>query len=84
MLKEIRAPVQDANGKFKQNWPGPYIIKQIYSEGVVRLMDLDAIPFTKPTNMDQLKKYHVWGGCKLSNFRLKEKSLLGWKPEGAV
>ena len=27
MLKEIRAPVQDANGKFKQNWPGPYIIK---------------------------------------------------------
>ena len=59
MLKEIRAPVQDANGKFKQNWPGPYIIKQIYSEGVVRLMDLDAIPFTKPTNMDQLKKFHV-------------------------
>ena len=31
VLKEIRAPVQDANGKFKQNWAGPYIIKQIYS-----------------------------------------------------
>ena len=27
VLKEIRAPVQDANGKFKQNWVGPYIIK---------------------------------------------------------
>ena len=25
-------------------------------------MELDANPFTKPTNMDQLKKYHVWGG----------------------
>ena len=27
VLKEIRAPVQDANGKFKQNWAGRYIIK---------------------------------------------------------
>ena len=27
ILKEIRASVQDANGKFKQNWTGPYIIK---------------------------------------------------------
>ncbi|XP_075669990.1 uncharacterized protein LOC142639740 [Castanea sativa] len=26
VLKEIRAPVQDANRKFKQNWAGPYII----------------------------------------------------------
>ena len=38
VLKEIRAPVQDANGKFKQNWAGLYIIKQIYSEGAIRLM----------------------------------------------
>ena len=59
VLKEIRAPIQDTNRKFKQNWVGPYIIKQIYSEGAVRLMDLDANPFTEPTNMDQLKKYHV-------------------------
>ena len=27
VLKEIQAPVQDANGKFKQNLVGPYIIK---------------------------------------------------------
>ena len=59
VLKEIRTLVQDANGKFKQNWVGPYIIKQIYSREAVRLMDLDANPFTEPTNMDQLKKYHV-------------------------
>ena len=57
--KVIRALVQETNGKFKQNWAGPYIIKQIYFGGVVRLMDLDANPFTEPTNMDQLKKYHV-------------------------
>ena len=27
VLKEIQALVQDVNGKFKQNWVGPYIIK---------------------------------------------------------
>ena len=59
VLKEIRAPIQETNGKFKQNWAGPYIIKQIYYGGAVRLMDLNANPFTKPTNMYQLKKYHV-------------------------
>ena len=32
VLKEIRALVQDANEKFKQNWADPYIIKQIHSE----------------------------------------------------
>ena len=59
VLKEIQALVQDVNGKFKQNWAGPYIIKQIYSGGVVRLMDLDTNPFIEPTNMNQLKKCHV-------------------------
>ncbi|XP_075669788.1 uncharacterized protein LOC142639510 [Castanea sativa] len=33
VLKVIQAPIQDANGKFKQNWKGLYIIKQIYSGG---------------------------------------------------
>jgi len=59
VLKEIRASVQDTNGKFKQNSAGPYIIKQIYTRGAIRFMDLDANPFTEPTNMDQVKKYHV-------------------------
>ena len=55
VLKEIRASIQDTNEKFKQNWAGPYIIKQIYSEVAIRLLDLDANPFTEPTNIDQLK-----------------------------
>ena len=59
VLKEIWASIQDTNGKFKQNWADPYFIKQIYSGGAVRLMDLDANPFIEPTNIDQLKKYHV-------------------------
>ena len=59
VLKEIQVLVQDANGKFKQNCVGLYIIKQIYFKGAVRLMDSDANPFIELTNMDQLKKYHV-------------------------
>ena len=58
-MKEIQAMVQDANGKFKQNWAGPYIIKHIYFRGAIRLIDLDANHFIKPTNMDQLKMYHI-------------------------
>ena len=27
VLKEIQAPIQETNGKFKQNWACPYIIK---------------------------------------------------------
>ena len=44
VLKKIQAPVQDTNRKFKQNWAGPYITKQIYFGGAVRLMDLNANP----------------------------------------
>ena len=59
VLKEIQTLAQDANENFRKNWAGPYIIKHIYFRGVVKLMDLNVNPFTKPTNMDQLKKYHV-------------------------
>ncbi|XP_075657816.1 uncharacterized protein LOC142627793 [Castanea sativa] len=59
MLKEIQTSIQETIGEFKQNWVGSYIIIQIYFKGAVRLMNLDANPFTEPTNMDQLKKYHV-------------------------
>ena len=52
VLKEIRAPIQETNGKLKQNWACPYIIMQIYSGRAIRLMDLDANSFTEPTNMD--------------------------------
>ena len=59
VLKSVRAPVPvDPRGKFKPNWAGPYIVKEIYSGGAVKLTDLDGQEFTNPTNLDQLKKYH--------------------------
>ena len=45
VLKETRALVQETNKKFKQKWACPFIIKQIYSRGAIRLMDLNAKPF---------------------------------------
>ena len=53
------SPGSRCEWKVQTKLGSPYIIKQIYSGGAIRLMDLDANPFTKPTNMDQLKKYHV-------------------------
>ena len=46
VLKEIQVLIQETNGKFKQNWAGSYIIKQMYFGGVVRLIHLDANPLT--------------------------------------
>ena len=59
VLMEIQAPIPDANEKFNQNWVRPIHDQVDIFWGVVRLIDLNANPFTKPTNMDQLKKYHV-------------------------
>ena len=61
VLKEIRNPMRDPRekGKFKPNWSGPFLIKEIFSGGGVRLVDLDGNLFAEPTNMDQLKRYHV-------------------------
>ena len=58
VLKEIRAPIFDPRGKFKQNWVGPYIIKTIMPEGGIKLMDLDGNEFAEPSNLDQVKRYY--------------------------
>ena len=61
VLKEIRNPMRDPRekGKFKPNWSGSFLIKEIFSGGGVRLVDLNGNLFAEPTNMDQLKRYHV-------------------------
>ena len=52
-------------GKSKPNWSGPFLIKEIFSSGGVRLVDLDGNLFAEPTNMDQLKRYHVLKKIKI-------------------
>ena len=81
VLKEIWAPVQDANGKCKQNWAGPYIIKQIYSREAVRLIDLNANPFTEPTNMDLCMSMwlQVRTNKQLNMWNIDFESIKTWK-----
>ena len=59
VLRVLKGLVTDPREKFKPNWSGPYIIKELTLEGVAWLMDLDGNQFSEPTNMDQLKKFYV-------------------------
>ena len=59
VLRVLRGLVTDPRGKFRPNWSGPYIIRQLTLEGAAWLMDLDGNQFLEPTNVDQLKKFYV-------------------------
>ena len=59
VLRVLRGLVTDLRGKFRPNWSGPYIIRELTLEGAAWLMDLDENHFSEPTNVDQLKKFYV-------------------------
>ena len=59
VLRVLRGLVTDPRGKFRPNWSGPYIIRELTLEGAAWLMDLDGNQFLEPTNVDQLKKFYV-------------------------
>ena len=52
VLRVLRGLVTDPRGKFRPNWSGPYIIRELTLEGAAWLMDLDGNQFSKPTNVD--------------------------------
>ena len=57
VLRVLRGLVTDPRGKFRPNWSGPYIIRELTPEGAAWLMDLDGNQFSEPTNVDQLKNF---------------------------
>ena len=59
VLRVLRGLVIGPRGKFRPNWSGPYIIRELTTEGAAWLMDLDGNQFSEPTNVDQLKKFYV-------------------------
>ena len=59
VLRTLRGLVGDLRGKFRPSWSGPYVIQELTPEGAAWLTDLDGNQFSKPTNVDQLKKYYV-------------------------
>ncbi|RVW84780.1 hypothetical protein CK203_046653 [Vitis vinifera] len=58
-LRVIKGFIRDPRGKFRPSWSEPYFIGELTLEGDAWLMDLDGNRFSKPTNVDQLKKYYV-------------------------
>nr|DAD23378.1 TPA_asm: hypothetical protein HUJ06_024841 [Nelumbo nucifera] len=59
VLKAIIGDCPDTRGKFKPNWEGPYVIKEVLPGYAVRLVDLDRNELPKPTNVDRIKKYYA-------------------------
>ena len=59
VLRVLRGLAGDPRGKFRPTWSGPYIIRELTTEGAAWLTDLDGNKFSEPTNVDQLKKYYI-------------------------
>ena len=59
VLKVLRGLINDPRGKFRPNWSGPYVIRDLTREGVAWLTDLDGNQFTEPVNVDQLKRFYA-------------------------
>ena len=59
VLKVLRGLIHDPRGKFRPNWSGPYVIRDLTQEGAAWLTDLDRNKFTEPVNVDQLKRFYA-------------------------
>ena len=59
VLKVLQGLINDPRGKFRPNWSGPYVIQDLTQEGAAWLTDLDGNQFTKPVNVDQLKRFYA-------------------------
>ena len=46
VLRVLKGLVTDPRGKFRPNWSGPYIIRELTPEGAAWLMDLDGNQFS--------------------------------------
>ena len=59
VLKVLRGLINDPRGKFRPNWSGPYVIRDLTQEGAAWLTDLDGNQFTEPVNVDHLKRFYT-------------------------
>ena len=59
VLKVLRGLINDPRGKFRPSWSGLYVIRDLTREGAAWLTDLDENQFTKPVNVDQLKRFYA-------------------------
>jgi hypothetical protein len=57
VLKKILSFKPDARGKLTPNYEGPYVVKRAFSGGSLILTTMDVEEFTRPVNVDAVKKY---------------------------
>ena len=59
VLKVLRGLINDPRSKFRPNWSGPYVIRDLTQEGAAWLIDLDGNQFMEQVNVDQVKKFYA-------------------------
>ena len=59
VLKHMKPLLTDPRRKFKPNWKGLYLLKNIFLKGVAILFDLKGNKFRNFINLDKLKKYFL-------------------------
>ena len=59
VLKVLRGLIVDPRGKFRPTWSGPYVIQDLTQEEAAWLLNLEGNQFTKPVNVDRLKKFYA-------------------------
>src|SRR3954467_8661246 len=57
VLKKIQSFLTDSRGKWTPNYDGPYVVKRAFSGGALILTTMDGEEFTRPVNVDAVKKY---------------------------
>ncbi|KAA3483439.1 RNA-directed DNA polymerase (Reverse transcriptase), Ribonuclease H [Gossypium australe] len=55
---DLICPIQkNFRGKWMPNWERPYVVKKVFSRGVLVLIEMDGKNLSNPVNSDSVKKY---------------------------
>ena len=57
VLKKILSFKPDSRGKLTPNYEGSYVVKRAFLGGALILTTMDGEEFTRPVNVDAVKKY---------------------------
>ncbi|MGV8000520.1 hypothetical protein PJP08_29385, partial [Mycobacterium kansasii] len=58
MLKRPIMVTRRTRGKFEPKWDGPYVVKEVYSNGAYRVANQDGQGVSIPVNARFIKRYY--------------------------
>nr|XP_016495426.1 PREDICTED: uncharacterized protein LOC107814509 [Nicotiana tabacum] len=59
VLKRILPHREEAKGKFAPNWPGPFVVSRVLSNGALYITDMEGKFMEMAINSDAVKRYYV-------------------------